>query len=239
MSNPLYSPNDPIFMLNHANVDRLWALWQSRDHDGPTFYPADENWSDQESNSDTEQSRPRVPKGHRLRDAMWPWVGNAKGYKSGVGALLKNSRLDELVGDFSGEPERKPIEVLNTGSLADRPEQNYQYQEPVTRFREVKAILDDAIECWREINGEEPDFSGHGDNFGWETRSQLLASAPRGQILIAPDLIGVDSAEDTNVVRVLRTGLPVFASRMPRGGPFLPPDKIDRIARWIDDGCQE
>ena len=239
MSNPLYSPNDPIFMLNHANVDRLWALWQSRDHDGPTFYPADENWSDQESNSDTEQLRPRVPKGHRLNDAMWPWVGKATGYESRVGEILQNSRLDVIVGVFSGEPERQPIDVLDTKDLPLRPEQNYQYQEPVTRFREVRAILNDAIERWREVNRENPDLSGHGDNFGWETRTQLLASAPRGQILIASDQIGVNAAEDTNIVRVLRTGLPIFASRMPKRGPFLPDNKIDRIAGWIDDGCQE
>jgi tyrosinase len=24
------SPNDPVFFLHHANVDRLWALWEER-----------------------------------------------------------------------------------------------------------------------------------------------------------------------------------------------------------------
>ena len=24
------SPNDPVFFLHHANVDRLWAAWQAR-----------------------------------------------------------------------------------------------------------------------------------------------------------------------------------------------------------------
>jgi tyrosinase len=26
------SPNDPVFYLNHCNVDRMWAAWQARNH---------------------------------------------------------------------------------------------------------------------------------------------------------------------------------------------------------------
>jgi tyrosinase len=32
---PASSPNDPVFYLNHANVDRVWAAWQA----GPTAGP--------------------------------------------------------------------------------------------------------------------------------------------------------------------------------------------------------
>lgn len=32
------SPNDPVFFLHHANVDRLWASWQAR-HPGRTYEP--------------------------------------------------------------------------------------------------------------------------------------------------------------------------------------------------------
>ena len=32
------SPNDPVFFLHHANVDRLWAMWQAR-HPGETYEP--------------------------------------------------------------------------------------------------------------------------------------------------------------------------------------------------------
>jgi tyrosinase len=32
------SPNDPVFFLNHANVDRLWAEWQTA-HPGKTYAP--------------------------------------------------------------------------------------------------------------------------------------------------------------------------------------------------------
>jgi hypothetical protein len=32
-------PNDPVFFLHHANIDRLWSLWQARY--GNDSYPAD------------------------------------------------------------------------------------------------------------------------------------------------------------------------------------------------------
>jgi tyrosinase len=32
------SPNDPVFFLHHANVDRLWAAWQAA-HTGKTYEP--------------------------------------------------------------------------------------------------------------------------------------------------------------------------------------------------------
>jgi tyrosinase len=32
------SPNDPVFFLHHANVDRRWAEWQTR-HPGKTYEP--------------------------------------------------------------------------------------------------------------------------------------------------------------------------------------------------------
>lgn len=52
------SPYDPVFWLNHANVDRLWAEWQDKGQTGSSFYP----------------SRGR-PFGHNLHDPMWPWDG--------------------------------------------------------------------------------------------------------------------------------------------------------------------
>jgi hypothetical protein len=34
----MYSPNDPVFWLHHANVDRLWWLWQSLNPDRDNLY---------------------------------------------------------------------------------------------------------------------------------------------------------------------------------------------------------
>jgi tyrosinase len=36
---PRTSPNDPVFFLNHCNVDRLWASWQEK-HPTASFEPA-------------------------------------------------------------------------------------------------------------------------------------------------------------------------------------------------------
>ncbi|MDE1819029.1 MAG: tyrosinase family protein [Thaumarchaeota archaeon] len=53
------SPNDPIFFMHHANVDRLWAIWQQK-YPGPANYnmPVVQGYY-----------------GHRIDDYMWPWDG--------------------------------------------------------------------------------------------------------------------------------------------------------------------
>lgn len=55
------SPNDPIFWLHHCQVDRLWARWQA-------MHPGEEHF------------RPLsgAPRGHNLRDPMWPWAREAR-----------------------------------------------------------------------------------------------------------------------------------------------------------------
>lgn len=55
MARAAVSPNDPIFFLHHAQVDRLWALWQMRHPNVPHFID-DEN-----------------RQGHSASENMWPW----------------------------------------------------------------------------------------------------------------------------------------------------------------------
>jgi tyrosinase len=40
MNNVGSSPNDPVFWLHHANVDRLWAIWQRMHSGQPPYLPA-------------------------------------------------------------------------------------------------------------------------------------------------------------------------------------------------------
>ncbi|MCU1451738.1 MAG: putative tyrosinase [Acidimicrobiales bacterium] len=49
------SPNDPVFWLHHANIDRLWALWE-RDHPGARYSP-----------------QSGAANGFNGDDSMWPW----------------------------------------------------------------------------------------------------------------------------------------------------------------------
>jgi tyrosinase len=60
------SPNDPVFWLHHANIDRLWGEWQDRH--GNASYPTS-----------------GAPTGHNLNDAMIfhksgqaPWTGTTR-----------------------------------------------------------------------------------------------------------------------------------------------------------------
>jgi tyrosinase len=53
---PATSPNDPVFYLNHCNVDRIWAGCQSI-HNNPSYVPA--------------STAPTVLRGHRLNDNLF------------------------------------------------------------------------------------------------------------------------------------------------------------------------
>ena len=37
MANPMISPNDPIFWMHHAQIDRIWSEWQKRNHGEKPF----------------------------------------------------------------------------------------------------------------------------------------------------------------------------------------------------------
>jgi tyrosinase len=52
---PATSPNDPVFYLNHCNVDRIWEAWMVKH--GRTYEPP--------------QSASDDLKGHRLDDPMY------------------------------------------------------------------------------------------------------------------------------------------------------------------------
>jgi tyrosinase len=87
MNSILSSPYDPVFWINHSNVDRLWAEWQDDGHTGSSFYPANE--------------APRVPFGHNLNDPMWPWDGGLS-TPSNLGpgdilSLLPKYGLDDII----------------------------------------------------------------------------------------------------------------------------------------------
>ncbi|KAH7339062.1 Di-copper centre-containing protein [Rhizoctonia solani] len=38
LSNPSYSPNDPLFFLHHANLDRIWDKWQRKSTQNAAAY---------------------------------------------------------------------------------------------------------------------------------------------------------------------------------------------------------
>ena len=59
VSNPVTAPKDPLFFMLHANVDRLWALWQWVHH----RFDASDQQVYVEQDVD----------GRRLADTLWPW----------------------------------------------------------------------------------------------------------------------------------------------------------------------
>lgn len=201
------SPNDPIFMLNHANIDRLWALWQSYGHHGVGHYPSSGE-----------------PMGHNLQDRMWPWDGGNTGVvtRQDVWNLIPRT-VDEA----------RPAHILDCRVL------NYAYVD----WNRVKEILDGSMDRWRQGNttlppgiSNEEVLAAHGNNFGWNTASELASSTAFGLRLIEPDKVSNGRGFETNLVKVLNEGIPRVAPPMPKGGPPLPKLEVAEISHWIDSG---
>jgi hypothetical protein len=111
-------------------------------------------------------------------------------------------------------------------------------------FADVKKILDDGMAAWVTGNGRAADLTNHGASFSWSTKAALLAAVGHGKRLIQPDavpgdgtgVIGNGKGNQANLIIDLRTGIPL---RMPRNGPFLSDEHIQRIEDWINAGCPD
>jgi tyrosinase len=103
------SPYDPIFWLNHANVDRLWAEWQDRGHSGESFYPAQ-----------------GMPLGHNLHDPIWPWDGG----RSQPGNYPGFGGLNDLRPLLVPNPQ-----TITAADLLDYRTLDYRYAPPPSMMR--------------------------------------------------------------------------------------------------------
>lgn len=104
-------------------------------------------------------------------------------------------------------------------------------------FARVQQILNGGLKAWAVANGYDPDLSGHGAQFSWGTKADLLAAVGKHRRLIQPELIGTADAKDANLIIDLRVGF--GGNRMPQGGPYFPDDQIDEIEQWIAEGCPD
>ena len=110
-----YSPNDPVFFLHHSNVDRIWFNWQQNmlaAHPGtthPDHYPPEDDVTPWDGEP--------IPRGHRIDDALWPWVGGAAGYDATNLSPFGKS----LLPDTGAAPPVAVRDVLDIASM------DYQY----------------------------------------------------------------------------------------------------------------
>ncbi|MGR9363663.1 hypothetical protein ACU8OO_34990 (plasmid) [Rhizobium leguminosarum] len=105
------------------------------------------------------------------------------------------------------------------------------------RFERVQQILTDGLAAWASSKGRDPDLSGHGTHFAWNSKADLLAAVGKNRRLIQPELIGTANAGQANLIIDLRVGF--AGNRMPQGGPYIPDPQIDEIEQWIKDGCPD
>lgn len=103
----------------------------------------------------------------------------------------------------------------------------------------IQEILDTVLVRWQDEHGREPKLkASHEGHLGWATKEELAESKPYDKQLIEPDKVGNGRAEETNLVRILRTTIGAYR-RMPSGGPYLSNDEIKEIAEWIDAGMPD
>lgn len=121
MSDPMFSPNDPMFWLHHANVDRIWAVWQQNmlaTNEGvhADHYPPQSDVNPWDGRA--------VPPGHRIDDEMWPWVSTPAAYA--VESFLQMPHRDFLEASLlpAGQDVVTPRAVLDTTNLG------YTYAQP-------------------------------------------------------------------------------------------------------------
>ena len=77
--------------MHHANVDRLWDVWQQRRIDNGLSADHLEAYPDAAETSPFDRRIP--PEGHKVGDAMWPWIGGTPGYMSGSVSQAVRNRL--------------------------------------------------------------------------------------------------------------------------------------------------
>lgn len=110
MSNPVFSPNDPLFWLHHSFIDRVWSRWQANRLAGQPGSTLNSHYPPPTEVSPYDGQLP--PVGHRRDDLLWPWVGTTPGYSvnapSGVQVMLPN---------FSTVPGRRIRDVLDIADM--------------------------------------------------------------------------------------------------------------------------
>lgn len=110
MSNPVFSPNDPIFWLHHSYIDRIWARWQNNRLAGQ---PGSTRLSHYPPQTETHPANGTVPpNGHRRNDFMWPWIGTTPGYTT-----TQSPSIQAMLPDFSTTPARRIRDTLDPANL--------------------------------------------------------------------------------------------------------------------------
>jgi hypothetical protein len=104
----------------------------------------------------------------------------------------------------------------------------------MNRLRQVQDILDNAV------GGPDAPVGAHGPFWRDQSRDQFVALDVFGL-----PLVSVGDGSGSNIVKALRGEVPfgddpqASFPRMPAGFDPVPPEQIDFISAWIDDGCPE
>ena len=112
MSNPVFSPNDPLFWLHHSFIDRVWSRWQAKRLAGQPGSTLASHYPPPTEASPINGQVP--PVGHRRDDLLWPWVGTTPGY-----SVNQSAGVQAMLPTFSTVPARRIRDVLDITNLGE------------------------------------------------------------------------------------------------------------------------
>lgn len=100
---PFTSPNDPVFYLNHCNVDRIWAIWQRRQltrsmQSGVNPLDFAQYMTDAQIDTARAGGNPRALK---LNDSIPPWNGTG-GRRNWTTRMVLNYQRIATVNGIAG-----------------------------------------------------------------------------------------------------------------------------------------
>lgn len=155
INDPTTAPEDPLFFLLHANVDRLWALWQKKygrynSSDAATYTV---------QGAFTPGGQFRV--GDFVKDTMWPWNGDTQGSGSTRPPTAPGGPFPQLT--IAAVPSQQPTveEIIDyQGYLgvpchhSDYDDIPYQIEHPTEAIRVMNERLIAATDKSFRVNEE-------------------------------------------------------------------------------------
>lgn len=169
------SPNDPIFFLHHANVDRLWAMWQ--DYHGQTAV--------------TSYSAPEHYEGRLLNTPM-PFHGRSEMWDFRLSGGTFPSPQEVMSNSGSSLRVRYIQDRMIPNHLPDRRwfSSRQRFSTGCNRRRRERELAPIAVEQWSDT---EATFTKESDKTHVSTRPQRQRLRQRKYML--PSLRGSDHTE--------------------------------------------
>jgi hypothetical protein len=237
LTDPHTAFRDPFVYLFHANIDRLWALWQHQKPavrlDPAQVYGSQENT---QGSGDVEFGDPNWG----ILSPLEPWAGIAA--QTAATGFISN--IIPVRPWFAPENEQNlPENQKDSRAMSVVLPAKYDTDPPSAKVRKgfKPAAIETRLEAVRRIldsvTGTRAPFHQGKRRFWNLPRDQFVSASVYGELVIV-----IGKPDDSALIKALKGVAPFDGSRFPRmpiGGPYVNDADIAFIAQWIKDGCPD